>query len=317
MTDGTVQGAQGTQVADGAQGAQGAQGGAQAGATAAGGAAAAPWYQGKVDPTTIGFWQNKGLKIDDPVAVAAGLTKHYQEAERFIGAPPDELIRVPKPNAAEADVRSYWGRIGVPAEPKDYDLSGVKFSDGKELELGYADSVRAALHAGRVPKQYAPDVVKSLVKIEEGKAAAKLAERTAVIQSETEKLDRNWGNRKDINTVIAKTALQRLAQAAGITDKEAVAAWDALGTLGGIGGADAWEMLRIIGSRMGEAPYVSSEQSGMSGTMSAAQAAAEIESLKRDEAFRQRLLKGDTESKRKWDNLHKVRDAHLTMTRVA
>jgi hypothetical protein len=280
-------------------------------------APSAPWYEGKVDSTTIGFWQNKGLKIDDPVAVAAGLTKHYQEAERFIGAPPDELIRVPKPNAAEADVRSYWGRIGVPAEPKDYDLSGVKFSDGTELEQVFTDSVRAALHAGRVPKQYAPDVVKSLVKIEEAQAAAELAERTAVIQRETEALDRNWGTHKAINLAVAQTALQRLGEAAGLTVEQTNAAWDALSKVGGVGAASTMEMLRVIGSRMGEAPYVGSEQSGMGGTMSAAQAAAEIESLKRDEAFRQRLLKGDTESKRKWDNLHKVRDAHLTMSRVA
>jgi hypothetical protein len=286
-------------------------------APAPGPAPPAAWYEGKVDPATIGFWQNKGLKIDDPVAVAAGLTKHYQEAERFIGAPPDELIRVPKPNAAEADMRSYWGRIGVPAEPKDYDLSTVKSAEGKELEPSYSDSIRAALHAGRVPKQYAADAAKGLVKIRDDERAAKLAEKTAHIQQETEKLDRNWGTRKDINTVIARTALERLGEAAGLTPERRAAAWDALSTLGGIGGADAWEMLRIIGSRMGEAPYVGSEQLGMGGTMSAAQAAAEIESLKRDEAFRARLLKGDTESKRKWDNLHKVRDAHLIMSRVA
>jgi hypothetical protein len=40
--------------------------------------------------------------------------------------------------------------------------------------------------------------------------------------------------------------------------------------------------------------------------MSQQQARAEIDSLKRDQQFGQRLLAGDRESRRKWDDLHAV-----------
>ena len=116
---------------------------------------AAPWYGDKIDETTRGFWTNKGIDPSDPIAVATKLTHFYRQAEERIGAPPEELIRVPRPNAPEADIRAYWGRIGVPAEAKEYDLSTVKGADGKELPTAYTDAFRAAALAARIPKDHA------------------------------------------------------------------------------------------------------------------------------------------------------------------
>jgi hypothetical protein len=72
--------------------------------------------------------------------------------------------------------------------------------------------------------------------------------------------------------------------------------------------AKAMEMLRAAGARMGEAPYIGAQpgQGGSNTLMSRDQAVAEIDALKRDQAFAQRLLAGDRESRRKWDDLHKV-----------
>lgn len=286
----------------------GAGGTAGAGAAAAAGAPA-PWYGDKIDETTRGFWQNKGIDPADPIAVAVKLTDFYRQAEQRIGAPPEELIRIPKPNASEADIRAYWGRIGVPAEAKDYDLSALKFSDGKELGTAFADSLRTALLAGRVPKDRAAELVKPLLKQMEDVDAAKLAERTAVVRAEREALDKNWGTNKAFNEQIAKRALEDLGKASGLTAEQTSKAWDALSLTGGIGASYAMEMLRNIGARMSETPGLIGGQPGPTGdkVMSAAQAKARIDELKMDRSFYKRMVTDkEAAAKREWEDLHRI-----------
>lgn len=272
-------------------------------------AAVAPWYGDKIDETTRGFWQNKGIDPSDPVAVATKLTEFYRNSERFIGAPPEEMIRVPKANAPEADIRAYWGRIGVPAEAKDYDLSTVKRTDGKDLEPALADMFRAAAHAARVPKDQAAGMLTALVKHTEAQETAQLAEKTAVVNAEKEALTKNWGANKPYNEQIAKRALEDLGKASGLTPEQTTKAWDALSTVGGIGASFAMEMLRSIGARMGEAPGLIGGQPGQSGdkVMSQAQAKAKIDELKMDRGFYKRLVQDkEVAAKREWDDLHKI-----------
>lgn len=280
-----------------------------AAATTTATAAAAPWYGDKVDEVTRGFWQNKGLDPNDPVAVANGVTKMYREVERFVGAPPDEMIRIPKPNAAESDIRAYWNRIGVPAEAKDYDLSAVKLTDGGELDRGFVDMFRAAAHSARVPKDQATPMLTALVKHMEANDAAELADKTATVKAEQELLDKNWGTNKTYNMAIAQRALDDMGKAAGLTPEQTKKAWDALSTVGGLGASYAMEMLRMIGAKMGEAPFVPSQpgQGGNDQVMSKAQALAEIESLKADKGFYKQLVTDKSvEAQRRWQNLHKI-----------
>jgi hypothetical protein len=289
--------------------------------TAAAVPAGAPtiWHEGKVDPTIVGFWQNKGIDPADPVAVATKLTEFYRNAEGKIGAPPEEMIRIPKPNAAEADIKAYWQRIGVPAEAKEYDLSTVKMG-GKELETAFSEVIRGALHAGRVPKDRAAEIAAPLIKHLEAQETARLAERTAIVKEQQEALDKNWGTNKAYNLAIAERTLQDHGKAAGLTPEQTKQAWDALTTVGGIGASYALEMLRSMGQRMGEAPFVTPQpgNNSNSGVMSVDQAIAEIESLKSDKAFyKSMVLDKSVEAKRRWDNLHKIAGPELQRRRSA
>lgn len=281
--------------------------GASGGATGGNATATALWHEGKIDPVTVGFWRNKGIDDKDPIVVSTKLSEMYRNAEGRLGAPPDELIRQPKPNASESDINAYWQRIGVPAESKDYDLSAVK-RDGKDLDQGYADMLRATLHAGRVHKDQAAGIAAALVKFDEAKDAASLAEKTAHIKNEQEALTRNWGANRTYNAAIAERALQEIGKAAGLTPEQIKQGWDALSTTGGIGASYAMEMLRTIGAKMGEATFIPSQpgQSGENKIMSRDQAKAEIESLKKDRSFYEQIKKGSTEARRRWDDLHKI-----------
>lgn len=271
--------------------------------------APAPWYGDKIDETTRGFWQNKGIDPNDPVSVATKLTEHYRNAEKFIGAPPEEMIRIPKPNAPSSDINAYWSRIGVPAESKDYDLSSVKLTDGGELDSGFVDMFRTAAHSARVPKDQAPGLMAALVKHMESNDAAELAERTAKVKAEQEALDKNWGTNKTYNLAIAQRALEDLGRAAGLTPEQARAGWDALSKTGGIGASYAMEMLRTFGAKMGEPNFVQAQpgQGTNNQVMSKAQALAEIESLKADKGFyKQLVVDRSVDAKRRWDDLHKI-----------
>ncbi len=265
---------------------------------------AAPWHDG-IDAALLGVAQNKGWKLDSPKEAFVTAAKAYQEAQSRLGIPAEELIRLPKPNAPEADVKAFLGRIGVPAEAKEYDLSGVKFADGTALDTGFADTMRAALHDARVPKDRAAGVVDRIVKFMEAGDTADKAEETAAVNAQMTALKTNWGTKYDLNLQLAKTALERLGAAARLDAAATQAAWDALSKVGGIGSAAAMEMLLTVATKMGEPAFIGG--GGLPNQpLSQDAAKAEIDALKKDPQFRQRLLDGGREERRKWDNLHSI-----------
>lgn len=266
-----------------------------------------PWHEGKIDAEVIGYLTNKGLDPADPAKLALGLIPQYRNVEKLVGVKPEELVRWPKDIGDSDNWKNVHTRLGVPKEAKDYDLSAVKLKDGKDIDPAFADMIRASLHKANTPKDAAPAIAKDIVAFNEARAAADLAEVTAKIQTEKEALDKNWGTKREINMVIAKTALEKAGAASGLTPEQVKQGWDALTTVGGIGASAAMQMLFTFGSRMGESPFIGSDRiPGDPALMSREGAAAEIESLKKDTTFGAKLKAGDTDSKKKWENLHKV-----------
>lgn len=278
-----------------------------AGGSGSGGAAATPWHGGAIDADTLGFFQIKGLDATDPVKLVKGMTEQYRNAESLRGVPANELIRKPRPNAAETDIKAFWSAVGVPAEAKDYDLSQIKFADGSELEPSFADTMRSLLHNGRVPKDRAADIVNGLVKYMEASDTAEAAQKTAYVKSQEAELKKNWGSAYAANGIIAKSALVKLGMKAGLTEEQTDRAWNALSEVGGVDAALAVEMLRVAGMAMGEHRYISGQiGAGDPALLTREAAKQEIDALKNDAQFRARVLNGDVESKRKWSDLHKV-----------
>src|SRR5438552_2036438 len=92
----------------------------------------AAWHAG-IEPEILGHWQNKGWKIDDPKEIALAATKQAREAEKHFGVPADQLLKMPKPNAPPEDIKAFWGRLGAPAEAKDYDFAAIKDAAGQPI----------------------------------------------------------------------------------------------------------------------------------------------------------------------------------------
>jgi hypothetical protein len=292
----------------GAPGGQGAQGGAAGsqGGGAAGQQQQPTWYTG-LDPEALGVANNKGWKLDDPKSAFETAAKAYKSFETLRGIPADELVRVPKANAAADDIKAFRQRLGVPKEAKDYDLSGLKFA-GAELEPGFATALRNGLLEAGVTKDNAAAAIKPVLKWLEDSDAEENAVLTAKVTKEKEDLDRSWGANKDKNEFIAKSYLSKLAKAAGLTDEEALAGWNAISKAPGstIGAAAAYKLLLAGGIATGEDRYVGGGGGQENMPLSREGALARIDALKKDTEWQARYLKGGIKETQELHGLHVI-----------
>ena len=278
-------------------GASSAGGGAGAGAgasSAGGGAGAKPWYD-PLDAETKGYLQNRGWDKKTAVEAVAEAAKAHREAEKFVGAPANEILRLPKdPNAPEW--KGVYERLGKPAEAKGYDLSTVKRAGDKALDDALADTLRNAAFAANLTKDAALRMATDTVKYLDNLDAARTAVETDKLAAEKAELNKNWGNNAAANLIIARNA----ATALGIKP-EAVAALEKTA-----GYAQVMEMFRTIGTKIGEDRFVTSLQPGGEGIMTRDRALAEKKAYMADKAWVTRYLAGGTEEKRKMTTLDRI-----------
>ena len=246
----------------------------------------APWHDG-VTPEVKGFWQLKGLPLDDPKAFGTKLTELYQQAEKFIGVPPDQIVRMPKPDARPEDIRAYYERIGAPKEAKDYDLSPIK-------DQAIADSLRATLHNSGVPKDAAAAVAKSVATALESQASQQSTEAATRIAEQKAKLAQSWGQNFEYNKLKAMDGARRLGMS-----PETVAAMENL-----IGYDGIMETLRKIGVGTSEATFID-RGVGTNGQVTTREGAiARKDELMKDKAWVDRYLKGSVAEVREMTGLN-------------
>lgn len=281
---------------EGEAGAEAAAAAAGADASAAAAAAPAPtaptWTTG-LEPELLGHAQNKGWAGKPADQVIAEVLRSQREAERHIGAPADQLVRLPKEGDAEA-AKVFWQRLGAPDDPSKYDFNGIKFSDGTELAPEFVDHVRKTAAELNLPVAQAKAVAESFVKFLDQGDQATATEITAKVQTEQQALDQSWGANKQQNLFVA----QRAAEAAGVSREE----FEQFSKVPG--GAKMLEIFRFFGSKMGEDKFISAPGAGERGAATREQAMAEKAELMKDEGFTKKLLAGDTAALRRMTGLN-------------
>lgn len=253
------------------------------------------WYDG-ADADTLGYLQNRGWDKVDAKTAAFNAAKAHREAERLIGAPADKIVRLPKDANDIAAITDLRSKLGVPADEKGYDYSTVKFEDGTALDEGFTSALSNALLQANVAKDKAPTVAQAVVKFMEAAEKQDTALASDKIVQEKQTLAANWGNNYNANLVVA----QNTAKTLGV-DPEAVAALEKQ-----IGYAKVMEMFRNIGSRTGEDSFVRSTAPGANGSMSKEQAGATLKERQNDRVWVDKLMAGDTMTKREFDNLTRM-----------
>ena len=257
----------------------------------------ASWYEGKVDAETIGFWQNKGYDVSDPVKVSSELTKQYRAAEKFIGVPPDQVLRLPKADGKPEEFAAMWQRLGTPADAKDYDFSSVKFG-GNDLDPAFADAMRQGLHAASVPKDKAAGIVASVVKYLESADTTEATLNGAKLAEEKASLAKNWADKFDFNRLTAMEGARRLGISA-----EGIAAME-----NQIGYAAVMEAMRKIGASTREDTFVERGVGGTGDVTTVEGAMSRKAELMSDSGWVQRYLSGSQSEKREMDRLNTLID---------
>lgn len=243
------------------------------------------WYG--TDPETKGYLENRGWHDKKPEEVALNAIKAHREAERLIGAPASELIRLPKDAKDEAAHNALWARLGAPADPKEYDLSPVK---DEKLAISLRE-VAAQIH---LPKDKALEIAKAISKHQEVVDAAKATEQTQKLTLEKTELKKNWGVNETVNKLAAEDGARRL----GVTPVEVSALENVVGY------ARVMEMFRKVGSGTAEDTFAGGDTGGVGGKVLSKDAAvARKAELMRDKAWSDSYLNGDAEKNREMQRL--------------
>lgn len=254
------------------------------------------WYQG-YDADTIGYLQQRGLDRKTAIEAVAETIKAHRAAEKFVGVPTDQLIRMPQNAADEAGWKNLWTKIGKPAEAKDYDFTAVKRADGTALDDNFANFMREKSFALNLPKDTAWQMASEFAKYQDGIQVSVKADRDAKLIEERKALDTNWGKNKEANMFVAKAGAAVLG-----LGPEDVAALE-----GTIGYAKVMEAMRRVGVLNKEDAFVAGSGSTSGGVMTREQAISRMAELSADKAFSAKLIAGDAESGRQWKALQIIR----------
>ena len=250
---------------------------AAAAAAAAALAAAPKWYAG-ADAATIGHLQSHGWDVKTPTEAALAAVQSHQAAAKLIGHPPEKVARIPEPND-DAGWKTFYERLGAPADAAKYDFSKVTFQDPAQGDFVRAQA--AALHLNQnAALVLAQNVVANAAKA----AAATLADNTAAINTERDALKKDWGANEAANLF----TIGRTAEALGVSKDQV----DALEKMDGMGYAKVMAMFLNIGSKMGEDTFVRNTAPGGTGLMSGEQASARKQELLSDSAWTARYQAG-------------------------
>lgn len=255
------------------------------------------WHEG-IEPETLGFWQNKGYDTTSPKALAAKLTEQYRGLEKHIGAPPDQILRMPKPDAPPAEIAAFRQRLGAPAAAADYDFSSVKDAAGQPLAQPLADALRASFHSHGITKDTAPAVAMDVVKALDSVKTTQATLNSAALTEARGELEKNWGG-KDSNTyrfnlLQAKEGASRL----GI-DETALNSLENL-----MGYPKVMDALRKIGNARREDVFVEDQPGGGGRVTTREGAQSRKQELFADTAWVKRLNAGDAEAKAEWKRLN-------------
>jgi hypothetical protein len=254
-----------------------------------------PWFEG-YDADSVAHIQTRGwdkLSLKDAVAQAV---KAHREAEKLIGVPQDQLLRFPK----DANDKEAWSkihaRLGVPADPKEYDFAGVKFSDGTELDQAFADRVRGLATKYHLSKDDAKGLASDLVKSIEEDEGTETNDYAAKLAQEKDALTKNWGANYNANMIVAQNAAAKL----GLTPEE-VAALEKTTSYSRV-----MEMFRNVGVRMGEDKFINNGGGGGSNPMTKEQAQATLDQRQADSEWVKKLDAGDSATVQEFDNLTRL-----------
>lgn len=253
---------------------------------------AAAWFDG-FDAETKGYITNRGLTDKSPADAFLAAANAHRAAEVHIGAPADQLVRLPQPNNVDS-AKAFWQKLGAPADATGYDFTAATTrAEGQTpVDARLIDAVRNVAAENFLPANVAPAVAAAVVAYQDQAAASKAAQDAATLATARDALKTNWGQNYEANMFIAKQA----AAALGVTP-------EAVSALENVAGYDkAMELFRLVGTKIGEDRFIT-DNTRPNQPMTVDAAKEKITQLKADQAWSKRYLEGGAEERREMDAL--------------
>lgn len=258
-------------------------GGAPAAGAGAGGAAT-----GGTDWTSTLNDDSKAFIANKQFKGPADLLDSYRNLEKLVGAA-DKVVKIPD-SMDSPEGRAFMERLGAPKEAKDYNLA---FAPENNTDPKFVESLGAAFHEAGVPKTAAEKIVAKISAYQADAKKAALDAYQSKFKDAEATLKKDWGAAEQQNRNIAAEAMRTM----GFTTKEV----DSISFT--LGHDRTMKLLHKLGVSVGEASFHAGR--GESGVLEPANAMAQQKALMQDAEFRTKLLAGDVEASRKWENLGK------------
>lgn len=259
------------------------------------------WYS-SLDADTQTHLTGKGWDKLEPAAAAAEAVKAHYAAQRMIGVPPDQLIRMPK-DAADPNYQSVYDRVAalsVPADPKGYTFENVKFADGTSLGDEDAEFVRGIAAKYKLPVHAAQGIAADLAARSEQAEASEAATRETTRSANNAFLRASYGADYDVKVFSATNAVE----AAGLP-KEVL---EVISNLPAAQYKTAIDAFVALGQRMGEAALLRGAGAMPDPTrgMTADMALERVNALRDDRAWVQKYLAGDVAARDEFTKLNTI-----------
>jgi hypothetical protein len=258
------------------------------------------WFS-TLSPELQAHITTKGWDKDDIQTAATKAIHSHHAAERLIGAPADQLLRLPK-DATDPAYKAAYDRIVGMALPKDaseYKFDDVKFKDGTMLDEEDAAFVRNLATELKLTPEAARGVAQALAKRAEDFEAQAAGTGNLTKEANAAALRATWGAEFDNRSFAAMRSLEAVGFTKGMLEymatlpqAEYIANMNAAVGLGQKMGEAA--MLRGAGGNINTDPTVG---------MTAPQAVERFEMLKADPAWSKKFMAGDAEAHSEWRKL--------------
>lgn len=172
-----------------------------------GGAPASDHWTANIQDESLRSWaSNKGWQ-DVTSAV-----KSAHELEKMIGAPADEVVRIPQ-NADEQAMANVMSKLGMPDSPDGYEL---KTMEGVQPDENFQNWFKNAAHKAQLTKSQA-----AILQREYDQFGSQTMEQSAKdyqvqVQGEDQELQREWGNAYESRMNLAKQTANALGMSEGV-----------------------------------------------------------------------------------------------------
>jgi hypothetical protein len=206
------------------------------------------------------------------------LADSYYNAQKMIGVPKDQLLRLPSSDKPE-DWAPVYNRLGRPEKAGDYKLTVPQGFPPAEKE--YAESVMAAAHGAGLSQKQFETMTGWLYERASQALAAKQASADGTRAQRINSLKTEWGQAFDNKVDQARSAMSYYADKAGITE-ELKQAMDETGA----GDHPVFiKLFNLMGVNLHEDGALTGKAFGAGALQSPVEAQQQINALRGDAAF--------------------------------